>query len=464
MQEQDHHIVWQNCLGHIKNKVSEQQFQTWFLPILPKSLEGNNLTVQVPSKFFYEWIEKHYVDLLTVVLKKVLGNQGKLSYAVLVQNNDQDKEQKKPLLSTKDQTPSFSLQNIAEKYKQANLNSQYTFSNLIEADCNQLAVSAAKTVAKNPGKTAFNPLVIYGAVGLGKTHIAQAIGNEVTHHFSHKFVLYVSSERFTNQFITAIKNNDIQNFLNFYLQIDVLIIDDIQFFNAKEKTQEIFFHIFNHLHQNQRQIVMTSDCAPRNLPGLQHRLLSRFKWGLTADLQNPDFETRIAIINVKIKQEKIQIPEAVIEYIAASVHSSIRELEGVVTSIIAHAAFKKNSINLDLTKKVLLTLVAQIEDQDIKIDFIQKLTAEHFHITFEELKAKSRKKNMVIARQVAMYLCKEFTSYSLKQIGNFFGGRDHSTVIYAIQNIEKILKDNKDEKFLDHFYKLKHKFQPKTVI
>ncbi len=464
---QEYQRVWQNCLHFIQSQIDISQFNTWFVPIIPKSLQENNLTIQVPNKFFYEWIEENYVALLTKVLQKELGPDGKLSYAIVVQSPENhstahtNTKKNTSTLEKKHTTP-FGFPGITAKKKDSFLNKNYTFQNLVEGDCNQLAVSASKTVAKNPGKTAFNPLVIYGAVGLGKTHLVQAIGNIIKNENEKSFVLYVSSERFTNQFITAIKNNDIQNFLNFYLQVDVLMIDDIQFFNAKEKTQEIFFHVFNHLHQRHKQIIMTSDCPPRSLLGLQDRLLSRFKWGLTADLQPPDFETRMAIINIKIQQAQIHMPLLVMEYIAASVQSSVRELEGVIHSIVAHASLMKTTIDLSLTKKILSAIVEKLDDQDVKIDFIQKLTATNYKVSVEDIQNKSRKKQIVIARQVAMYFCKELSSYSLQQIGNFFGGRDHSTVIYAIQAIDNLLKENKDENFLNTFYTLKKKLTQKS--
>jgi chromosomal replication initiator protein len=302
--------------------------------------------------------------------------------------------------------------------------------------------------------------MIYGGVGLGKTHLVQAIGNEIKDTLNGKFVLYVSSEKFTNQFIDALRNNKIQDFSNYYLHIDALIIDDVQFLGGKERTQEIFFHIFNHLHQNGKQIIMTSDRPPRDLKGLEDRLLSRFKWGLTADLQQPDLETRIAIIQNKMESDGIHIPEDVIEYLAYSVDTNIRELEGVLISLIAHASLNRKEIDLELAKQTLKNIVHDIESE-VGIDFIQKTIAEHFAVKIDDLKAKTRKKEIVIARQVSMYFCKEHTNHSLKSIGYHFGGRDHSTVIHAVQSVNDMMQV--DKRFREEMEELKKRFKMKKV-
>ena len=281
--------------------------------------------------------------------------------------------------------------------------------------------------------------MVYGGVGLGKTHLVQAIGNEIKNGPEDKFVLYVSSEKFVNQFMDGIKDGNIKSFTNFYMQVDVLIIDDIQFLAGKGRTQEMFFHIFNHLHQNKKQIIMTSDCAPKDLMGLEERLLSRFKWGLTADLQMPDFETRIAIIRKKMQSEGITIPNNVIEYLAYTVDTNVRELEGVMISLIAHASLNRVEISLDLAKTIMKNIVKDIETE-VSIEYIQKSCSEYYGIKVEELKAKTRKKEIVIARQVAMYFSKEFTNHSLKSIGYHFGGRDHSTVIHAVQSVNDLME------------------------
>lgn len=447
-------ITWNNCLEFIKGQVSEQSFKTWFVPIVPKKFENNVLTIQVPSQFFYEWLEEHYLLLLRQVIDQALGPEGRLEYSIIV---DQGNNQRGPFtinLPTQqrsyvqadntsqekaDNTRSpFELKSFKDIKRISYLNPNYTFENFIEGDCNQLAKSSAQAVAKKPGGTSFNPLMFYGRVGLGKTHVVQAIGNEVKARFTDKFVLYVASEQFTTQFIDSLRNNNIQDFTHFYLQADLLILDDVQFLAGKEKTQEIFFHIFNYLHQSGKQIVMTSDCPPRDLKGLQERLLSRFKWGLTADMQQPDFETRVAIIKSKIEADGIDIADDLVEYVAHSVDTNIRELEGVLISLVAHASLNKRDIDLELAQQVLKHIVHEI-DTEVSIDYLQKIVTEYYHVSLESLKSKTRKKEIVIARQVVMYLAKQYTNHSLKSIGYYCGGRDHSTVIYALQSVNDML-------------------------
>jgi len=462
LMQNDHHTVWNNCLRIIRDNVGEQSFKTWFAPIKPLRLVNKTLTLQVPSTFFYEWLEEHYVYLLRKAIDAEIGMDGQLEYSVIMDNHQRKNRQvsvqlddpanparklvknhaqSKPQSTAQPYNGPFSFQDIERLKQESHLNVKYDFDSYIEGDCNRLARSAGYAVAKKPGSTAFNPLMLYGGVGLGKTHLVQAIGNEIKNSFADKFVLYVSSEKFTSQFIEALKNNSVQLFTNFYLQVEVLIIDDIQFLSGKEKTQEIFFHIFNHLHQSGKQIIMTSDCPPRDLHGLTERLISRFKWGLTADLQTPDFETRIAIIHRKMQSDGMDIPNDVIEYIAYNVDTNVRELEGILVSLIAHASLNQTSINLDLTKKILKNIVQNAEPE-LNIDEIQKATSRQFNVTLEDLKAKTRKKEVVIARQVAMYLSKEYTRHSLKVIGYHFGGRDHATVIHAVRCVQDMMRKN----------------------
>lgn len=467
--------VWDHCLELIKTQVGEQSFKTWFEPIRPIQLNDCVLTIQVPSQFFYEYLEEHYVHLLRQCIHKELGPEGRLEYSVIVDSGSSGNQAVSVTLPNTQQTqkswgrhqPSipevtnpFQMPSLDETKRYSNLNPNYSFENYIEGDCNRLARSAGIAVAEKPGITSFNPLMIYGGVGLGKTHLVQAIGNTISAESSKNFVLYVSSEKFTTQFTDAIKNNNIQSFTNFYLQVDTLIIDDVQFFSGKEKTQEMFFHIFNHLHQNGKQIIMSSDRAPRDLKGLQDRLLSRFKWGLTADLQMPDFETRMAIIMRKMQSDGIYIPDDVVEYLAYSVDTNVRELEGVLISLIAHATLNKTDINLELAKQTLKNIVHDIESE-VGVDYIQKSVGEYFQISVEDLKDKTRKKEIVIARQVAMYLCKEYTNHSLKSIGYHFGGRDHSTVIHAVQSVSDMM--DIDSKFAHSIDELKKKMRMKQI-
>lgn len=468
----DSDAVWGKCLEVIRQEVAEQSFNTWFTPIVPVKCADNVLTIQVPSQFFYEWLEEHYVHVLKKAITTTLGAQSRLEYSVIVDRGDRKSTQvsvnlpnkaassnKKSTKNTDDYVSPFQLKSVDMLYQQSQLNANNTFDTFIEGDCNRLARSAGYAVAQKPGITSFNPLMLYGGVGLGKTHLVQAIGNEIKDEHN-RFVLYVSSEKFTNQFIDALKNNKIQEFQNFYMQVDVLIIDDVQFLAGKERTQEIFFHIFNHLHQAGKQIIMTSDCPPRDLKGLEERLLSRFKWGLTADLQQPDYETRVAIIQRKMQTDGIDIPDNVMEYLAYSVDTNVRELEGVLISLIAHASLSRVEIDLELAKQTLKNIVHDIETE-VGIDYIQKTVSEYFKVDIESLKDKIRKKEIVIARQVAMYFSKEYTNHSLKAIGYHFGGRDHSTVIHAVQSVNDMIDTNSS--FKAQVEELRKKLKMKAI-
>ncbi len=451
-------VVWEKCLKVIQDSVPYASYETWFEPIRPVKLVDKVITIQVPTEFFFEWLEDNYVNVLRKALDYAIGKDGMLEYEIIV---DPGNEKHKPLtMNVTAAVKPFpgrpdNFQN--DPRKQAAhpsqdhdslqldnyLNPNYSFDNFIEGDCNRLARSAGLAVAQRPGATSFNPLMIYGDVGLGKTHIVQAIGNYISNHFDNKVVMYVSSEKFTNQFINAIRNNTLSSFTDFYMKVDVLVIDDVQFLSKKEKTQDTFFHIFNHLHQLGKQIIMTSDRPPRELEGLQDRLLSRFKWGLTADLQAPDFETRIAIIQKKLQREGILINYDVIEYVAHSVNTNVRELEGVIISLMAQASLTRREIDVELAKNTLRNIVMD-QSKEISIDSILETVADYFKITIADLKSKSRKKEIVYPRQLAIYLAKEHTDLPLKSIGSHFGGRDHSTIIHSVQAIQEMLTSNPD--------------------
>ncbi|MBK5279118.1 MAG: chromosomal replication initiator protein DnaA [Bacteroidia bacterium] len=454
--EVDCGTVWNDCLELIRENVDEQNFNTWFKPIVPLRTEGDILTIQVPSQFFYEWLEEHYVPVLKKAIHTTLGPNSRLEYSVVVDSGNQ----RNPPVSVnypngsgfkksnaqvqlngngnEDYSP-FSFKPLNPQTVNSRLNSNYSFDNFVEGDCNRLARSAGVAVAKKPGVTSFNPLMLYGGVGVGKTHLVQAIGNEIKKSLPDKIVLYVDQNDFTNQFLNALQNHKMQEFQNFYLQVDLLILDDVQFLAGREKTQEIFFHIFNQLHQSGKQIIMTSDCAPRDLKGFQERLLSRFKWGLTADLQEPDFETKLAIIHNKMESDGIEIPTEVAEYLAYSVDTNLRDMEGVLNSLIFHATLLKKEIDLELAKEVLKNIVKEIQS-DVSVDFIQKTVGEYFKIDLELMKGKLKKREIVIPRQVAMYFCKRYTQLTLALIGQNFGGRDHSTVIHALESVEDMMK------------------------
>ncbi|MBL7825150.1 MAG: chromosomal replication initiator protein DnaA, partial [Saprospiraceae bacterium] len=414
------------------------------------------LTIQVPNKFFFEWLEEHYVQLLKKSIRQELGERARLVYHIPengvtteLQKSGNSKQDSKPS-ADKDTEPvpgafdaemiknPFIIPGIKRIKVDPQLNPNYTFENFIEGDCNRLARNAGLAIAKRPGGTAFNPLVIFGDVGLGKTHLAQAVGNDIVINMPSKAVLYVSAEKFTNQIIQAIKNNSINDFVNFYQMIDVLIIDDIQFLSGKQKTQEIFFHIFNQLHQNGKQIILTSDRAPKDLEGMEDRLISRFKWGLTADLQMPDLETRIAILGNKLEEEGVDIPKDVLEFICYNVKNNIRELEGVMVSLLAQSTLIRRNVDLELAKEVIRNFVTTL-NREITIESIQQLVADHFNVPIDKLHHESRKRNFVIARQLSMFLAKKHTNKSLKSIGEQFGGRDHSTVIYSCKAVQDMM-------------------------
>lgn len=451
----DCQMVWDTCLRIIKKNVSQQSYKTWFEPIKPVRLDNDVLTIQVPNKFFFEWIEEHYVSLLKTSIRQELGDRARLVYHIPESNNvpsngHRPSSNGSHASSEKDSEPvpgvfdadmiknPFVIPGIRRIKIDPQLNETYTFDTFIEGDCNRLARNAGIAIAKKPGGTAFNPLFLFGDVGLGKTHLAQAIGNDIIKRFDNKAVLYVSAEKFTNQIIQAIKNNAVDDFVNFYQMVDVLIIDDIQFLAGKQKTQEIFFHLFNQLHQKGKQIILTSDRAPKNLEGIEDRLISRFKWGLSADLQAPDLETRMAILESKINNEGIDLPQDVVEFICYNIKNNIRELEGVMISLLAQSTLIRRDIDMELAKEVIRNFVTTI-NKEITVEFIQQLVAEHFNVPVEKLHHETRKRNVVIARQLSMFLAKNLTNKSLKAIGEQFGGRDHSTVIYSCRAVQDMM-------------------------
>lgn len=459
-----HSEVWRDCLKIIRDNVPAASFKTWFEPIVPLKIENKVLTIQVPSPFFYEYLEEQYIDILRRTIRKELGVDAKLEYSVVMDNSavvagaqfpttvkfpTQSKGDLKnrpisvSMSSSENQIKNpFIIPGLKKLQIDPQLNSDNSFTNFVEGECNRLARSAGLAVAHNPGKTAFNPLFIYGSSGLGKTHLAHAIGIEVKEQYPEKVVLYVSAVHFQNQFVDAIKNNTKNDFLHFYQMIDVLIIDDVHDFAGKEKTQDTFFHIFNHLHQSGKQLILTSDKPPVELQGLEQRLLSRFKWGLSADLQSPDFETRIAILRKKIYNDGIEIPDDVIEYIASHINSNIRELEGALISLLAQATLNKKEINLDLARQMIAKLVKNTR-KEISIDYIQKKVCEYFNIPMDALQAKTRKREIVQARQIAMFFSKGYTKASLSSIGSMIGGKDHATVLHACKTISNLIETDK---------------------
>ena len=427
--------LWQSCLAIIKKNVNEKSFETWFRPI--KAIKFNNhiLTIQVPNKFFYDWIEEHYLNILKKSIYQVLGPKGQLEYNIVVDKTPRIEE--RPLDTRTIKNP-FVIPGLKRSQLQSNLNPKYTFDNYIEGDCNRLGKSAGEAISKKPGGTAFNPLVIYGGVGLGKTHLAQAIGNTIKQNDPKQNVVYQTTESFTTQIVNAIKNHTIQDLLNFYQLLDTLIVDDIQFLSGREKTQDIFFNIFNQLQQTNKQIILTSDRPPKDLDGISDRLINRFKWGLTADLKAPDFETRLAILHEKLGEDLDKIPTKVMDFICYNIKKNIRELEGVIISIMAHAKLNDQTIDIDLAKEVIHKFVTH-ENKHISVGNIAKLVADHFAVPIEKLHSNTRKREIVTARQLSMYLAKHFTKSSLKEIGSDLGGKDHSTVIYSINTVKDLI-------------------------
>src|SRR6056297_1243081 len=462
MNDRKHIDIWNRCLKIIKDNVPSISYRTWFEPIVPLKVEENVLTIQVPSPFFYEYLEEQYIDILRKTLRKELGEKAKLEYSVVMENNTSAR--KKPVtvrfptnnktelknkpVSVPLKTEENSIKNpfvipgIKKLHVDPRLNPDNSFTNYIEGECNRLARSAGEAVAEKPGGTAFNPLFIYGDSGLGKTHLSQAIGIKVKERYPEKTVLYVNSHKFQTRFVESVRNNNKNDFLHFYQMIDLLIIDDVHEFAGKEKTQEIFFHIFNHWHQSGKQLILTSDKPPVEMQGMEQRLLSRFKWGLSADLQAPDFETRIAILQQKIYHDGIEIPEEVVEYIATHITDNIRELEGALISLIAHSSLNKKAVNLDLAKQMIDKFVKNTK-KEISVDYIQKVVCDYFSLTPDLLQSKTRKREIVQARQIAMYFSKNLTKSSLASIGSQIGGKDHATVLHACKTVGNLVDTDK---------------------
>jgi len=467
-----HTSIWASCMEIIHDNVSNSAFKTWFEPIIPIKLEKDILTIQVPSHFFYEWLEEHYLILLRKVIKKNLGTNGRLEYVIVMENSHNNASpytvkmpamKTTPLQNTPKTAPlsanekqihnPFVIPGIKKINIASNLNPSYTFESFIEGDCNRLARASGYAVSKKPGGTSFNPLLIYGGVGLGKTHLAHAIGIEIKTLFPNKTVLYVGAEKFGQQFIDALRNQTVNDFIHFYQMIDVLIIDDIQFFTKKEKTQDVFFNIFNELHQKNKQIILTSDKAPVEMQGMEQRLLSRFKWGLSADLGLPDYETRVAILEEKMYTNGIDMPKNIVEYLAHAINTNVREMEGVLNTLIAQASLSKKEITIEIAQKMVDKFVKHVS-KEITIEYIQKVICDYFKLSIEVLKSPTRKRDVVQARQMTMYLAKQKTTYSLSIIGARCGGRDHATVLHACRTVANLYETNKTFKqHLDHIEK-----------
>ena len=444
--------LWGKCLDIIRDNISANAFKTWFSNTTPASYQGNILTIFAPSPFVVEYIEAHYVDLLGAAISRVFGNDTELRYRILTdrQNGltvDQESEKKptaekvKQLEKSGNQSPSPIA--VAPQDLDPMLKSNYSFENFIEGLSNKLPRAAAESIALKPGKTIFNPLFLYGASGVGKTHLANAIGLKVKELYPEKRVLYVSAHLFKVQYTDSVRKNTLNDFINFYQSIDVLIIDDIQEFVGVEKTQNTFFHIFNHLHQNGKQLIMTCDRPPVMLQGIEDRLITRFKWGLTAEIERPNIELRRNILANKVRRESISLTSDVLEYIATHVTDSVRELEGILISLMAHSTIYGREIDLPMAERVISKAV-RIEEKEITVEDIVHNTCEHYHLKDDSVYTNSRKRDIVQARQVAMFLThKLLPCLSLARIGQQIGSRDHSTVLHACRTIEEQLAVNK---------------------
>jgi chromosomal replication initiator protein len=458
----DHLKIWENCLAVIKDNIPPISFKTWFEPIVPLKLTGEVLTIQVPSLFFYEHIEESFIDILGKTLRREIGPNANLEYSVVVDKNPapnvlpttvnfptsnrtdlRNRPVQMPMNSERPEIRNpFVIPGIKKLNVDPQLNPEYTFENYVEGDCNRLARNASMAVAKKPGKTAFNPLFVYGNPGLGKTHLVQAIGIEVKKQMPEKTVLYVNANKFQTQYTESVRCGSQNDFLHFYQMIDVLIIDDVHDFAGKPKTQNSFFHIFNQLHQSGKQLILTSDKAPVELQGIEDRLLSRFKWGLSAELQGPDFETRVSILKQKVYNNGVSISEEVINYIASSVCCNIRELEGSLVSLLAQATLNRKEITFDSAKEVIDKLVRKTQ-REISVDFIQRIVCDYFGLEVDALHSKTRKREIVQARQIAMFFSKDMTNSSLSTIGAKIGNKDHATVLHACKTIKNLMETDK---------------------
>ncbi|MGV8964508.1 MAG: chromosomal replication initiator protein DnaA [Candidatus Saccharimonadaceae bacterium] len=447
----DFKSLWNHCLKIIRDNISDAAYSTWFAPVVPISYRDNIFTVQVPSQFFYEYLEEKFIDLIQETLHRVMGEETILNYRVVVASasntaveiRGESKKQSfsKPTIAQTSKVPS-PFNRVEPQEFDSQINSKYKFSNFYEGDSNKLARTAAEAVANSPAKTAFNPLFLHGSSGVGKTHLCHAIGSKIQELYPEKKVLYLSAHLFKVQYTDATRFNTVNDFINFYQGIDILIIDDIQELSGLTKTQNTFFHIFNHLHQNNKQLIMTSDCAPMDMVDVEERLLTRFRWGLTTRLERPEKELRKIILQEKILADGLEISESVIDYIAENVTDNVRDLEGIVVSLMAHSIINDADIDLTLARRVIEQSI-KFEIKKITVQKIQDVVCEYFNIKKELIQSKSRKREIVQARQVAMYFTKAHTEMSLSQIGTHIGKRNHATVLHACNTVRNLLDVDK---------------------
>ncbi|MFC5734382.1 chromosomal replication initiator protein DnaA [Cytobacillus gottheilii] len=424
--------LWNQALSNIEKKISKPSFDTWLKSTKAHSLQGDTLVIKAPNEFARDWLEERYSQLISGILYDLTGEELGVKF-IIPQNQNEEEDDlpvpaKKRITEDEQPEPLFNM-----------LNTKNTFDTFVIGSGNRFAHAASLAVAEAPAK-AYNPLFIYGGVGLGKTHLMHAIGHYVLDHNPKAKVVYLSSEKFTNEFINSIRDNKAIDFRNKYRKVDVLLIDDIQFLAGKESTQEEFFHTFNTLHEESKQIVISSDRPPKEIPTLEDRLRSRFEWGLITDITPPDLETRIAILRKKAKAEGLDIPNEVMLYIANQIDSNIRELEGALIRVVAYSSLINKDINADLAAEALKDIIPSSKPKVITIHEIQRIVGEYFNVKLEDFAAKKRTKSVAFPRQIAMYLSRELTDFSLPKIGEEFGGRDHTTVIHAHEKISKMLQ------------------------
>jgi len=429
--------LWQAVLAQIQLNISPANFTTWFQNTSIISKNNNDIVISVPNNFSKEWLENKYNKIILKTLRKLGQEVKEIKYTI---------SRTKPKSRSISSYPSIYEEQLEfqefKVNKETNLNPRYTFKNFVVGPFNELAHAASCAVAKNPG-TAYNPLFIYGGVGLGKTHLLQAIGNEITKNFSRKKVKYTASEKFTSEIVSAIRNRNIEKLKSSYRKTDVLIIDDIQFLAGKEKTQEEFFHIFNTLYEENKQIILSSDRSPKAIPGIEERLRSRFEGGMIADISHPDFESRMAILKTKCQEKKFELSFDILEYIASNIKMNIRELEGALNRLIAHQKIKNQPLNLEIAKQLLKNIIFPPK-KSVSPKKVIQVVAEFYNLKEKEILAASRKKEIVKPRQIAMFILKQDLDYSFPFIGRKFGGKDHTTAIHAFNKISRELKMNEN--------------------
>jgi chromosomal replication initiator protein len=425
--------AWQEILGYIKTKVNTQSYQTWLRPTRFSHVDQEELVVRVPNREFQDWIQEHYSSLINEALAQLPLHLSKVQYVV------EEDTGKKPIEPGDGKAFQAKLDFESVDHQ---LNPRYTFDTFVVGNCNQFAHAAAQAVAETPAK-AYNPLFLYGGVGLGKTHLMQAVGHTIKGKWREKRLAYVSSEHFTNEVINSLRYDRMVSFRDKYRNVDILLMDDIQFIAGKERTQEEFFHTFNTLYEGQKQVVISSDCPPKEIPGLEERLRSRFAWGLTADLQAPDLETKRAILAKKTESQGLTLPDDVSDFVARKIKSSIRDLEGALTRLIAYSSLTGTAVSLAMAQQVLKNLV-DLEERRVSIENVQRAVCREFGLSLPQLKAKDNSRGISYPRQIAMFLAKELTPASLPQIGREFGGKHHTTVLHSINKIAELRESDRD--------------------